>query len=113
MLIKSTQKFVRMSPRKLRLVATAVKNITPAEAIARLKFGEKAAAESIAKVIKTAVANAKNNFGQDEKKLTVEAIVINAGPTLKRGKAVSRGQYHQIKRRSAHITVTLRADEAK
>ncbi len=111
MLIKSTQKYIRTSPRKLRLIANSLKGMSPQIALAKLKFAEKAAAELIAKVVKTGIANAKNNFKLDENKLLVKSIEINPGPTLKRGNPVSRGQYHQIKKRTSHISVTLESPD--
>ncbi len=105
--IKSTQKYVRTSPRKLRLVADSVKGFSPQSALIKLDFMEKSASQLVGKVIKTAVANAKNNFGLDGSQLIIENILINPGPTLKRGRAVSRGQHHSIKKRTSHITVSL------
>jgi len=102
----ATQKFYRMSPRKLRLVTDAVKKMSPVEALVVLPFTGKRAAEPLAKVIKTAVANAKV-LGMDEQTLVFKEIQIGQGPTLKRGIAVSRGQWHPIKKRMSHIRVVV------
>lgn len=104
--IKSVQKFIRMSPRKLRLVVALVKKMTPIEAIERLPFSGRRAADPLVKVIKTAVANAKVK-GIDEKDLVFKEIQINEGPTYKRGRPVARGMSHPIKKRTSHIRVIL------
>jgi large subunit ribosomal protein L22 len=107
MIIKSTQKFIRTSPRKLRLVAGSVRGMDAQKALIALKFLDKAAAAPLAKVINTAIHDAANNHNLDRTKLKLNSIEINPGPTLKRGRAVSRGQYHSVKKRTSHITVKL------
>lgn len=104
--IKSVQKFVKTSPRKLRLVAALAKKMKPAEAIERLPFSRKRAADPLVKVIKTAVANAKER-GLKEENLIFKEIQINEGPRLKRGRPASRGVWHPYKRRMSHIRVVL------
>lgn len=104
--IKSVQKFVKTSPRKLRLVANVAKKMSPSEAIERLPFSDKRAAEPMVKVIKTAVANAKAK-GISESNLIFKEIQIGEGPRLKRGRPVSRGMWHPYKRRMSHIRVVL------
>jgi large subunit ribosomal protein L22 len=104
--IKSVQKFVKTSPRKLRLVANLAKKMKPAEAIERLPFSRKRAADPLVKVIKTAVANAKER-GLKEENLIFKEIQINEGPRLKRGRPASRGVWHPYKRRMSHIRVVL------
>jgi large subunit ribosomal protein L22 len=104
--IKSVQKFVKTSPRKLRLVAALAKKMKPAEAIEKLPFSRKRAADPLVKVIKTAVANAKER-GLKEENLIFKEIQINEGPRLKRGRPASRGVWHPYKRRMSHIRVVL------
>ncbi|MBU0572554.1 50S ribosomal protein L22 [Patescibacteria group bacterium] len=110
--IKSVQKFVKTSPRKLRLVADLAKKMTPAEAIEALPFSRKYAAEPLVKVIKTAMANAKVK-GVKEGDLIFKEIQINEGPRLKRGRAASRGMWHPYKRRMSHIRVVLEEKKGK
>ncbi|MEJ2347774.1 MAG: 50S ribosomal protein L22 [Patescibacteria group bacterium] len=110
--IKSVQKFVKMSPRKLRLVASLVKGMTPTEAVARLPFSGKRAADPLVKTIKTAIANAKVK-GIAESDLVFKEIQINEGPMLKRGRPVSRGMWHPYKRRMSHIRVVLEGEVKK
>ena len=110
--IISTQKFIRMSPRKLRLVADMVRELEPNRAVDTLPHVGKRAAEPLAKVIKTAIANAKQK-GFSESDLTFKEIQINEGPTLKRGRAVSRGRWHPIMKRMSHIRVVLKTKEMR
>jgi len=101
----STQKFIRMSPEKLRRVADVAREMSPEEAIEKLPFTKKKAATPLVKVIATALANAKLK-GVSEN-LLIDEIQINEGPRLKRGRPVSRGRWHPIKRRMSHIRVVL------
>ncbi len=104
--IYATQKFLLTSPKKIRPVVDVVKKMNPKEAVEKLPFVGKEGAGSLAKVIKTAIANAKD-MGISESDLIFKEIQINQGPALKRGQPVSRGQWHQIKRRMSHIRVVL------
>lgn len=104
--IIATQKYLILSPRKIRPVADVVRKMTPAEALERLPFVGKKAAEPLAKVIRQAMANARNR-GFSESDLTFKEIQIGEGPRLKRGRPVSRGQWHPIKKRMSHIRVVL------
>jgi large subunit ribosomal protein L22 len=104
--IKATQKFVRISPKKLRFVADVARKMAPVDAIERLSFIGKRAAEPIVRVIKTALANAKVK-GIDATDLVFKELQINEGPRLKRGRPVSRGRWHPYKRRMSHIRVVL------
>src|SRR3989338_3549817 len=102
----ATQKYLIMSPRKIRLVTALIKKMKPAEAVAKLPFVQKRAGESIAKVIKAAQANAKNQV-VSEVDLTIKEIQVGEGPRLKRGQAASRGRWHPFKKRMSHIRVVL------
>jgi large subunit ribosomal protein L22 len=110
--IKSVQKFVKTSPRKLRLVANLAKKMKPTEAIEALPFSRKRAADPLVKVIKTAIANAKER-GAKEENLIFKEIQINEGPRLKRGRPASRGVWHPYKRRMSHIRVILEEKKKK
>ncbi len=102
----ATQKFVRMTPRKLRLIADSIRKLTPAQAIEVLPFSPRFAADPVLKVVKTAVANARQG-GADESKLVFTEVMISEGPALKRGYQVSRGQWHPFKKKMAHIRVVV------
>lgn len=110
MKIKATQKYIRMSPRKLRLVASIAKEMGPEEAVIKLPFLNKRAKEPIIKVIKTALANGKvKGFTPDQ--LEFDEIQVGEGPRLKRGRAVSRGRWHPYQRKMSHIRVVLKAKD--
>lgn len=105
--MKATQKYIRTSPRKLRLVADAVRGLPADRALEYLKFLGKRAALPVAKTIRQAAASAKDQSGIDAENLLVKIIDIGEGPTLKRFRAVSRGTAHNIMKRSSHIRVVL------
>lgn len=106
--MKTTQKYVRTSARKLRLVADAVRSLSPESALAHLKFTSKAAALPLYKAIKQAVANAKDQTGLSVGSLAFKSIDVMEGPTYKRFQAVSRGMAHSIMKRTAHIHIELK-----
>lgn len=102
----ATQKYLIMSPRKIRLVAALIKKMKPTEAIEKLPFVQKRAAEPVMKVVKNALASARN-AGVADTDLIFKEIQIGEGPRLKRGQAASRGRWHAFKHRMAHIRVVL------
>ena len=104
--IIATQKFIRVSPRKVRPVVALIKKMTPVKAVEVLPYVGKKAAEPLVKVIKTAIANA-TQMGIANGDLRFQEIQIGEGPTLKRGTPVSRGRFHPIKKRMSHIRVVL------
>lgn len=103
---KATQKFLIMSPRKLRLVVDLIKKMKPLTAVERLPFSGKRAGFELAKVIKSAMANARMQ-GVSDNDLVFKEIQIGEGLRLKRGKAASRGRWHPLKKRMSHIRVVL------
>src|ERR1700758_5494599 len=96
--VQATAKFVRVSPRKARLVADNIRGRTVPEARTILKFTERAAAHDVEKVLRSAVANAESNpalhWNGDD--LVVRAVYVNEGPTLKRWRARARGRIGRI-----------------
>ncbi len=106
--MKSIQKYIRTSPRKLRLVADAVRKLSPEQALLHLKFTGKAAADPVYKAIRQAVANAKDQTGLAVDKLAFKTLDVMEGPTYKRFQAVSRGMAHSIMKRTSHIRVELK-----
>ncbi len=105
--VTATAKYVRMSARKVRLVADTVRGKQIADAQAALAFSTKAAAKVISKVISSAVANAENNHDLNADELFVSSIFVNEGPTLKRYRPRAMGRAGQIRKRSSHVTVKL------
>lgn len=114
MLIKAEQKYIRTSPRKLRLVADMVRGMKdPQTAIVYLMNIDKRAALPIQKVIKQALGNAKNNAGVSPDEVVLKELVISQGPFYKRFRPVSRGRAHGIKKRTSHIRVILESKAEK
>lgn len=111
MIYTATTKYVRVSTRKVRLVADSIRTLTPQEALTVLTHVPKRAAEPITKTIASAVANAKQK-GVDASSLVFKTIEIMGGPVLKRWNAVSKGQAHAFKKRMTHIRIVL-ADNTK
>ena len=108
---KAEQKYLLLSPRKIRPVVDVIKKLTPSKALEVLPFIKKRASEYVLKVIKSAVANASQK-GIDVNNLSFKEIQIWEGPRLKRGMPVSRGRWHPIKKRMSHIKVILASKEA-
>nr|PZM92765.1 MAG: 50S ribosomal protein L22 [Pseudomonadota bacterium] len=101
-------RFLRMSPRKVRLVCDVVRGKQVEEALATLRFTPKAAALPISKLIRSAIANAeqkKENLDID--RLFVKTIRVDEGPTLKRWRPRAQGRATRINKRTSHIVVEL------
>jgi len=106
--IKSSLKYHREAPRKIRLVAGLVKkNTNIIDAKNQLKFSPKKAARTLLSVLNSAVANAKHNYNLEEGDLKIREIIINEGPKLKRWRPVAMGSAHPIEKKTSHITVVL------
>lgn len=104
--IKAEQKYMLISPKKVRPLADLIRKMSPVKAIEVLPFTGKRGWESLAKVIKAALAGARER-GISEDSLKFKEIQIGEGPRLKRGRPVSRGQWHPYKKRMSHIRVIL------
>ncbi len=104
-------KYVRMSSRKIKLVIDLVRGKNLGEAMTILKFTPNAATETVEKLIKSAAANAENNHEMDVEKLFVAEIVANQGPTLKRFRPRAQGRATRIRKRTSHVSVTLKERE--
>lgn len=105
--MKSHLKNARISPKKLNLVAGMVRGEKTHEALNQLKFTPKKGAKILHKLITSAVANATNNFEQNEENLYVKSIMVTKGVTYKRGLPVSRGRYHPVLKRNTNIVVEV------
>ena len=103
----ATAKFVRMGPRKVRFVLDTVRGKYAPEALAQLQFTPNYAAAEIAKVIKSACANAANNFGMNSDHLKIVKCYVDGGPTLKRVHPRAQGRAYRILKRTSHITVIV------
>lgn len=104
---KAIAKFIRISPRKARLVAENIKGLPVEDAINVLRFTPKKAARILNKVLHSAVANAEQLPGVDIDSLRVKNVVVNEGPTLKRIMPRAMGRAYRILKRTSHITVVV------
>jgi large subunit ribosomal protein L22 len=105
--VQSTAKWVRISPRKARLVTDHIRGRSVPEARTVLAFSDRAAAIEIDKVLRSAVANAEANHGMFGDDLVISAAYVDVGPTIKRWRARARGRVARIKKRTCHITVKV------
>jgi large subunit ribosomal protein L22 len=105
--VRAEAKYVRISPRKARLVAEHIRGRSVPEARAVLAFTSREAAGALEKVLHSAVSNAEANHGIAEDRLYIKAAYVDAGPVLKRWRARARGRVARIRKRTCHITVTL------
>jgi len=105
--IVAQTKSVRVSSRKVRLVADAIRKLSVQDAIKALEIIKNRGAYSLEKTLKSAIANAINNAQLLEETLFIKSIDVDNGSTLKRFHASTRGRIHPYKRRSSHIRITL------
>lgn len=105
--MQSFVKNVRISPKKLNVVADLARGETVANALLKLQYAPKKGAAMIYKAVKSAAANAENNLKLDPATLKVGEVIVNKGMTLKRGIPGSRGRWKRIWKRAAHIWVKL------
>ena len=112
--VRAEAKWVRVSPRKARLVAEHIRGRSVPEARTVLAFTQRAAAKEIEKVLRSAVANAETNpnLNWNGDDLIVSTVYVDEGPTIKRWRARARGRVARIRKRTCHITikVALRPD---
>ena len=105
--VKATAKTIRHPARKVRYVLDLVRGKDVNEALGILKFTPNHAAEDVSKVVKSAAANAKNNFKLDETKLYIKECYANEGFTIKRYMPRAKGSAGSIMKRTSHITVVV------
>jgi large subunit ribosomal protein L22 len=104
---RAVAKFVRIAPRKARIVIDLIRGKDVGEAFAILKYTPKIGSEIVEKVLKSAVANAENNFDMNVDRLYISSAYVDQGPTMKRIHPRSRGQAFKILKRTSHITVIV------
>ena len=102
---------LRISPRKVGVVLDLIRNKPVGTAAAILKHTPKAASEPLGKLLKSAVANAENNFGMSADKLYVAECFVGAGPILKRIMPRAQGRAFRINKKTSHITLKLKEKE--
>ena len=102
--------FVRIAPRKVKIVLNLIRNKPCDEAMAILKYTPKAACEPLYKLLKSAMANAENK-NMDVTRLYVAACSVDQGPTLKRIRARDKGRAYRINKKTSHINITVKEAE--
>jgi len=108
--IKASLRYLRMAPRKVRLVADLIRGMDVDRAKTELLFSKKRAAKPLLKLLNSAIANAKNNFNIPEERIKnfyIKRITVDEGPKLKRWMPVARGIAHQIQKKTSHISLVL------
>lgn len=105
---KAIARYIRISPRKVRVVLDLIRGKNVKEALAILKFTPKAASEVVTKIVSSAVANAENNHEMNIDNLYVAETYADQGPTLKRFQPHAQGRAFRINKRTSHITVVLK-----
>ena len=113
MSVKATAKGIRMSPRKVREVASLVRGRTVADAMVILSHTPRRAASPVQKVIASARANAEHNHGLKPDTLIITEISVTAGARIKRFRPAAQGRALPFQRKSAHIFVTVDGEERK
>jgi large subunit ribosomal protein L22 len=100
--------YARIAPRKVKIVCDLIRGKDVKTAMAILQQTPKAASELMAKVLKSAVANAENNHEMDPEKLYVSETFANPGPIIKRIRPRAQGRAHRINKRTSHITIVVK-----
>lgn len=108
---KAKATHVRMSPRKVQIVLDLIRNQPADKAMAILKYTPKAASEPVMKVLKSAMANADNNYNMDVTRLFVSYAHVAPGPIIKRIQPRAQGRAYRINKRTSHITLVLKEME--
>jgi len=106
--IRATAKYLPISPQKIRLVCDQVRGMDALMAVEYLRFMPQKGAGLVSKVIRSAMANAENNFEIDPNTLFVESIQADGGPIRRWRRFGARGRFKPIQRRTSHVTVILR-----
>lgn len=109
--VQAVAKRVRISPRKVSVVASLVRGRSVADALTILEHTPRSSALQVRKVIESARANAEHNHNYKPDSLMITMISVTAGPSLKRFRPVSRGQAHPFQRRSSFIKVIVDGEQ--
>lgn len=108
---KAVLKYTRISPRKVEIVLDLIRNKPVDLAMAILKHTPKAACEDLEKLLKSAIANAENNFNMDRNNLYVSECDVCPGPMLKRIRPRAQGRAYRILKRTSHVTLVVKEKE--
>jgi ribosomal protein L22 len=110
-IVRASARYLRVAPRKARLIADQVRGLHIEQARALLQFSSRGAARDIQKLIDSAAANAENNHELVADEMKVAEIVVNEGPTLRRYRPRALGRATKINKRTSHISVALTPEE--
>ena len=105
---RASLKHARISARKVKIVIDLIRGKDVNEALAILKFTPKAASPLVEKLVKSAIANAENNFNMKADNLYVAEVYANQGTTMKRIRAATQGRANRIRKRTSHVEIVLR-----
>jgi len=106
--VKAQTSYLSISPQKLRLVIDKVRGMDARQAVTVLQFMPQKGAEFVGKTLKSAIANAENNYDLNPDNLYVASITAGDGPRLKRMKAGARGRYKPRVKRTSHLMIVLK-----
>jgi ribosomal protein L22 len=109
--VRASSRYVRVAPRKARLIADQVRGMHIEQARALLEFSPRGAAEDIRKLIDSAAANAENNHDLIGDEMRISEITVDEGPTLRRFRPRALGRASRINKRTCHIAVALSPEE--
>ena len=110
-LARAEHRYARISPRKVEIVCNMIRGKDAKLALALMENTPKAGCELMIKVLKSAMANAENNFEMDPEKLYVAETYATGGPILKRGMPRAQGRMYRINKRTSHITIVVAEKE--
>ena len=105
--VNAKLRYLRVSPRKVRLVVDLIRGLHVKDAKSQLKLSPKGSSLAVLKLLNSATANAVNNFNLDENNLFVKKALVDMGPTLHRWKPRAFGKASPIRKRTTHITLVL------
>src|SRR3989344_2951843 len=106
-LVRASARQLHIAPRKMRLVTDAIKNLSAGQALAQLQHMDKKGAPMVIKLLKSALANAKNNFSLDPEKMFIKNISADMGTVMKRYFPRARGSAFVIRRKLSHVNLVL------
>lgn len=108
---RASLRHARIAPRKVQIVLDLIRNKPADQAMAILRHTPKAACEPLEKLLKSAVANAENNFNMDRNNLYVSECYVTPGPTMKRIRPRAQGRAFHVLKRTSHVFITVKEQE--
>ncbi len=105
--VQAKAKYVRIAPRKVRLVADQIRGLEVERAVSLLTFSPRGASVPLLKLLNSAAANAENNNDLDPEDMLINSVSVDEGPTMRRYRPRARGRATRIEKRSCHITISL------